>query len=461
MAARLLWRLGNVMPDSLRDSRQRGISKLVLFPWRSLRLHGIALGWVSAGKLMLLTGNALLILFLSQRLRLDTYGIFVAVVGAQVLVSRVLMLGVDAGMIRLKTVGELRGRAEELERAGFRVIARSSVLLVMACLLLGPMVFHYAAPKWSFGVVEVVALGAIGQALVDYVYFYHLSHFAYRKAALVQGGTALARLVLTATASLLIPQSPLPVFLSYTGVVFAVGVWLALAIWWRSGPTPKSAILRKLLSYSLWQGGVNIAGAFSLHQGTFLLVYLGYTSAAGIFGMGLTMSLGFFAIYLGVSEFVFSRIVRIGSRDRLPGFLLKSSGSSVLVSLSCVPVALAIGKIAPYVLKQQLWASIPAFFWLTAAMLVLILQAPFQAACHYLMRPNFVAIGWIVRIVSIALLGWRAAPVYGATGVAAAQLGGSVIGLSTFLVLVLIATRLAPPSLVEAQALDGRIAYAE
>jgi O-antigen/teichoic acid export membrane protein len=461
MAARLLWRWGNGMPDSLRESRQRGISKLVLFSWRSLRLHGMALGWVSAGKLMLLTGNAVLILFLSQRLRLDTYGIFVAVVGAQVLVSRVLMLGVDAGMIRLKTVGELRVRAEELERAGFLVIARSSVLLMMACLLVGPLLFHYASPKWSFAVVQAVALGAIGQALVDYVYFYHLSHFAYRKAALVQGGTALARLILTATASLWSPQSPLPVFLSYTGVVFAVGVWLALAIWWRSGATPKSAILRKLLSYSLWQGGVNIAGAFSLHQGTFLLVYLGYTSAAGIFGMGLTMSLGFFAIYTGVSEFVFSRIVRIGCRDRLPGFLLKASGASVLVSLSCVPVALAIGKIAPYVLKQPLWASIPAFFWLTAAMLVLILQAPFQAACHYLMRPNFVAIGWIVRIVSITLLGWRAAPVYGATGVAAAQFGGSVIGLSTFLVLVMIATRLAPPSLAEAQALDGRIAYAE
>jgi O-antigen/teichoic acid export membrane protein len=449
------------MPDSLRDSRQRVISKLVLFPWRSFRLHSIALGWVSAGKLMLLTGNAVLIVFLSQRLKLDTYGIFVAVVGAQLLVSRVLMLGVDAGMIRLKTVGELRVRAEELERAGFLVIARSSVLLLMATLLLGPMVFHYAAPKWSFGLILAVALGAIGQALVDYVYSYHLSHLAYRKAALVQGGTALARLVLTAAASLLIPQSPLPVFLSYTGVVFAVGVWLVLAICGRSGATPKSAILRKLLSYSLWQGGVNIAGAFSLHQGTFLLVYLGYKGAAGIFGMGLTMSLGFFAIYMGVSEFVFSRIVRLGSLDRLPRFLLKASGASVLVALSCVPVALAVGTIAPYILKQQLWTSIPAFFWLTAAMLVLILQAPFQAACHYLMRPDFVAIGWVVRIASIALLGWRAAPVYGATGVAAAQFGGSVIGLSTFLVLVLIATRLAPTSVAEAQELDGRIAYAE
>jgi O-antigen/teichoic acid export membrane protein len=449
------------MPDSLGDSRQSGISRLVLFPWQSLRLHGIALGWVSAGKLMLLTGNAVLILFLSDRLRLDTYGIFVAVVGAQVLVSRVLMLGVDAGMIRLKTVGELRVRAEELERAGFLIIARSSALLLLACLLLGPLVFHFAFPRWSFAIVQAVALGAIGQALVDYVYFYHLSHFAYRKAALVQGGTALARLVLTATASVLIPQAPLPVFLSYTGVVFGVGIWLALAIWFRSGATPNSATFRKLLSYSLWQGGVNIAGAFSLHQGTFLLVYLGYAGAAGVFGMGLTMSLGFFAIYMGVSEFVFSRVVRIGSQERLPGFLLKASGASLLVSLSCVPVALAIGKIAPYVLKRPLWASIPAFYWLTAAMLVLILQAPFQATCHYLMRPNFVAIGWIVRIVSITLLGWRAAPVYGATGVAAAQFAGSVIGLSTFVVLVLIATRLAPPSLTKAQALDGRIAYAE
>ena len=308
------------MSDSLRDSRQRVTAKLLLFPWRSLRLHSIALGWVSAGKLMLLTGNAVLIVFLSQRLSLDTYGIFVAVVGAQLLLSRVLMLGVDAGMIRLKTVGELRVRAQELERAGFLFIGRSSALLLMASLLLGPIVFHYASPKWSFGLVLAVALGAIGQALVDYVYSYHLSHLAYRKAALVQGGTALARLVLTATASFLIPQSPLPVFLSYTGVVFVVGVWLALAIWWRSGAAQESGILGTLLSYSVWQGGVNIAGAFSLHQGTFLLVYLGYKSAAGIFGMGLTMSLGFFAVYMGVSGFVFSRIVRLGSLDRLPGF---------------------------------------------------------------------------------------------------------------------------------------------
>ena len=449
------------MSDSLRDSRQRVTAKLLLFPWRSLRLHSIALGWVSAGKLMLLTGNAVLIVFLSQRLSLDTYGIFVAVVGAQLLVSRVLMLGVDAGMIRLKTVGELRVRAEELERAGFLVIAPIFGSVVDGQSASRPDSVSLCLAKMVVWPCPGSRAGRDRTSLVDYVYSYHLSHLAYRKAALVQGGTALARLVLTATASFLIPQSPLPVFLSYTGVVFVVGVWLALAIWWRSGAAQESGILRKLLSYSVWQGGVNIAGAFSLHQGTFLLVYLGYKSAAGIFGMGLTMSLGFFAVYMGVSEFVFSRIVRLGSLDRLPRFLLKASAASILVALACVPVALAVGAIAPYILKQQLWTSIPAFFWLTAAMLVLILQAPFQAACHYLMRPNFVAIGWVVRIVSIALLGWRAAPVYGATGVAAAQFGGSLIGLSTFLVLILIATRLAPTCLAEAQALDGRIAYAE
>jgi hypothetical protein len=94
-------------------------------------------------------------------------------------------------------------------------------------------------------------------------------------------------------------------------------------------------------------------------------------------------------------------------------------------------------------------------------MLVLILQAPLQAACHYLIRPNFVAIGWSVRIVAIALLGWRAAPVYGATGVAAAQFGGALVGLGSFAVLVWAAARLAPPSLAEAPPLENRILYAD
>jgi O-antigen/teichoic acid export membrane protein len=437
------------------------MSKLVLFAWRNLRLHGVSLGWVSAGKVVVLIGNALLILFLSQRLRLDTYGIFVAVVGAQSLLSRALMLGVDAGMIRLKSVAELRGRSEELERAGFLVIARSSLLLVVASLVLGPLAIRHAAPNWSWGILASVVLGAIGQALVDYVYFYHLSHLDYRKAAMVQGGTALARLVLTGAASLSAPRSVLAVFFSYTSVVAVAGLWLALAIWWRSGATSGSTIIGKLLRYSLWQGGVNIAGAFSLHQGPFLLIFLGYTSAAGIYGMALTMSLGFFAIYLGVSEFVFSRIVRVGSVDQLPAFLVKAFGISLAVVLSCVPLAIAIGKLAPYVLKEQLWPSIPTFFWLSAAMLVLILQAPLQAACHYLIRPNFVAIGWSVRIVAIALLGWRAAPVYGATGVAAAQFGGALVGLGSFAVLVWVAARLAPPSLAEAPPLEGRILYAD
>jgi O-antigen/teichoic acid export membrane protein len=306
-----------------------------------------------------------------------------------------------------------------------------------------------------------VVLGAIGQALVDYVYFYHLSHLDYGKAALVQGGTALTRLVITATASLLVPWSPLAVFFSYTSVVFVAGLWLALAIWWKPGITSGSTIIGRLLRYSLWQGGVNIAGAFSLYQGTFLLTYLGYRSAAGIFGLGLTMSLGFFAIYLGVSEFVFSKIGRIGSVDRLPTFLLKAFGISSVVVLSCVPIALAIGKLAPYVLKEQLWPAMPTFFWLSAAMLVLMLQAPFQAACHYLIRPNFIAVGWCIRIVAIALLGWRAAPSYGAAGVAAAQFGGALVGLGSFAVLVWLAARLAPPSLTQPTPLESSVVYAD
>ncbi|HEY7711425.1 MAG TPA: hypothetical protein VIG57_15500, partial [Candidatus Entotheonella sp.] len=58
------------------------------------------------GKFGLMGANATLMLLLAERLELETYGLLVTVISAQLLISRVVMLGVDAGMIRMRTLPE-------------------------------------------------------------------------------------------------------------------------------------------------------------------------------------------------------------------------------------------------------------------------------------------------------------------------------------------------------------------
>ena len=70
-------------------------------------------------------------------------------------------------------------------------------------------------PLWA---LAAVVGGAVGTALVDYSYSFHLAQLYYRAAALVQSGTALARLGVTVGAVWLLPKSAPVIFLSYTSV---------------------------------------------------------------------------------------------------------------------------------------------------------------------------------------------------------------------------------------------------
>ena len=46
-----------------------------------------------------------------------------------------------------------------------------------------------------------------------------------------------------------------------------------------------------------------MSAVLSLYKGTFLLILLNQRSETGVFGVGLTFSLGFFGIYVAVQYF--------------------------------------------------------------------------------------------------------------------------------------------------------------
>ena len=389
----------------------------------ALSKGGRELFWVLAGKFALMGANAVVMLFLTKRLDLTTYGLLVLTISGQLLISRLLMMGVDVGMVRLTTTPELRSRNAEVVTAGYVTIATASVVL----LLLGTLLLtgRFGIPGWA---IASIVIGSIGSSLVDYGYSFRLARQEYPLASLAQGGTALLRAAVTIWAAVA-THNPLVVFFAYHGASLCSGLLQTLLVASTSWSRPDRPLIQRLLRYSFWQGKANVIVIFSLYQGTFLLILLDQQAATGIFGLALTVSLGFFAIYNAYFDYLLTRVRSVEQISALPSFLTRSLLSALLLIVGCVPVGVALARLLPWFLGAEWQGFAAVFVYLAAAMMSLIVQAPLEAACHYLLKPQLISFAWLTRAALVAIAGLMLAPTLGATGAAIAQLLGFALGL--------------------------------
>lgn len=390
-----------------------------------LRHQSAELSWVLAGKLALIAANAAVMLFLARWLELETYGLLVITISCQLLISRLLMVGVDAGIVRLTALPELKERAGAVVAAGLVFISWTSVGLIVVALLAVPLLATFDTPIW---ILLCIVAGAVGTSLVDYGYSFRLTRNEYRLAALAQGGTGLWRFGVATVAAFALPAFPIAVFLAYHGASLFSGLVQTLFVT-RVTQRPDRALMGRLLRYSVWQGKASVIVIFCLYQGTFLLMILNEPAATGIFGLGLTLSLAFFAIYTAYSEYLHVQVGLIENIRTLPRFMARAETAALLMILACVPIVVAVAKLIPLLFGPDWDEVVPTFVYLAASMVLLIAQAPLVAACHYLFKPHLITLGWAIRAVVVVLAGVILFAQIGAIGVAIAQLIGSVVTL--------------------------------
>jgi O-antigen/teichoic acid export membrane protein len=277
--------------------------------------------------------------------------------------------------------------------------------------------------------VLCIVVGSIGTTFVDYGYGFRLAHQQYPLAALAQGGTAVLRLALTVSAVVSLAANPVAVILAYHAASLCSGLFQAIIIAARNWTRPDKALLLRLLRYSFWLGNANVVVIFTLYQGTFILTLLRQPAETGIFGLALTLSLGFFAIYNAYGDYLLARIRLIEHVRRVRRFVKQSLFAGLILVLACVPLVLALARFLPWFLGAEWLEAVPVFVYLAASMLLLILQAPLEAACHYFMKPHLVTFGWLVRAVLISISGLLLAPKLKATGVAIGQMFGAALSL--------------------------------
>ena len=196
----------------------------------------------------------------------------------------------------------------------------------------------------------------------------------------------------------------------------------------RLGGNADRALVKRLLRYSFWLGKANVIVIFSLYQGTFLLMMLNRPAETGQFGLGLTLSLGFFAIYNAYSEYLSVRIRALEHLRDVPRFLKRAAAAALVLMLACIPIVLVIAAVMPWFVDPE-WHVVPIFVWLSASMVLLILQAPLVAVCQYLLKPQLITLGWVLRALFIGVAGLMLALQMGAVGAAIGQLIGSALAL--------------------------------
>lgn len=393
--------------------------------WAQAQNHWADLSWVLAGKSGLIGANAAVMLLLANRLELNIYGLLVLTISGQLLISRLIMLGVDAGMVRLTAIAELRSRSQEVVTSGLILMACTSGLLLVLMLLVTPVLSRFGVPVW---VLPCIVAGAIGTSLVDYGYSFRLARHEYPLAAVAQGGTAIWRAGLTTLAAMKLPAYPLAVFAAYHGASLLSALVQTVFIATIS-QRPDRALIKRLLRYSFWLGKANVIVIFSLYQGTFLLMVLKQPAATGLFGLGLTLSLGFFAIYNAYTEYLSVRVRSIEHINDLPRFIRRTMTAALILVLASVPVVFVVATLIPWLLGPEWREVVPIFVYLSASVVLLIFQSPLVAACHYLLKPHLITLGWVIRAILIVVLGIILAPRLSAVGVAIAQLVGSVLAL--------------------------------
>jgi len=417
----------------MRANKKLGLwpNELLYIHWSQASSRVAELSWVLGSKFSLMGSNALLMLFLANRLELAIYGVLLVTISAQLLISRILLMGVNVGMVRLSALELTAEGSSAVVAAGLKFILASSAILLILLVVAAPLLYSFGMPLWVAG---CAVGGAIGTALVDYGYSFRLAKHQYPQAALAQGGTAILRFGLTGLVALLTGAFHF-VFIFYHGTSLLSGLLQAAIISKATQWRFDSALVKKLLRYSWWQGQANVIVIFTLYQGTFLLMLLSQEAETGIFGLSLTLSLGFFAVYNAYNEYLLARIQTVAT-NALTQFVKRAFLGSIALTILCIPVILVLVVLLPHLLQPELSNTAVVFFLLSASMALLILQSPLEISSHYLLRPKLVSFGWAMRAVLIGAAGLFLAPGFGAKGAATAQLVGSLLATLVFAAVV-------------------------
>ena len=335
---------------------------------------------VVGGKLATAAANAATLVVASHALPADAFGVFGGVLATGLILGRLLTLGVDHALLRLRPTPAFAGEEDALVAEAAAVVALASAALLLAAGLLGVALPALSVAVWASAVL------AIGWASVEVAYWVCLARRRFARAFAVQAATAAARL-LAVLAVAGAGGSLGAVLVAWSGTSLALGAaWLAGVAAGAARPDRARAVA--LVRYGRWQGFAQTLAALGGHQGVLLLLLVGGREAeAGTLSLAISLCFGVFLLHGALVEHLAMRVAG-AEHGALPGFLRGAAlptGGLVLVAAAGLAAVHALG---PFLLPAEVWDGGAAFVAVGASALLVIVHAPFEAALHGHLDPR-------------------------------------------------------------------------
>ncbi|MDA1222411.1 MAG: hypothetical protein O3B85_10350 [Planctomycetota bacterium] len=392
------------------------------------------LRWTLFGRLSMTAANGLLMLgcalfFMDEA----TFGLFAAVVGAQLLASRAALCGLDQGVVRLFTAdpepdGVIRG-----------AVAITLTLGALGLGLAGLVAAAGGVGRLSPLLALAIGAGAAGTAWFDLGCSTLLARLEFRRAGLWMAAVPTLRAIVTGLVAWRTEDASWAPFLAFPAVSFVAGVALLATVVRTHGLTANRSVVQRVLSYSWWIGLGDAAAVLALQSGLFLLVYREMSAEAGRFAFSLQIVQGFYAVFVAFYQALLPKAARLPSVDALPGWLRAAWRTSLVLALGCVGAAVVAGVALPALIRTErpdLADFAPGFYGLTAFSVVLLFEAPLGVTCQYLLRPRLHVASLWLRCALIGLIGTLTIPAMGELGAGIAQTGGTLTAAAVLFVLV-------------------------
>jgi O-antigen/teichoic acid export membrane protein len=392
------------------------------------------LRWTLFGRLSMTAANGLLMLgcalfFMDE----ETFGLFAAVVGAQLLASRAVLCGLDQGVVRLFTA----------DREPDAVV-RGAVAITLILGAFGLGVSGLVAAVGGVGrltptLALAIGAGAAGTAWFDLGCSALLARLEFRRAGLWMAAVPTARAVVTGLIAWRTDAASWAPFLAFPAVSLVAGVTLIAPVVRQHGLTANRSVVQRVFAYSWWIGLGDAAAVLALQSGLFLLINRGMAAEAGRFAFSLQIVQGFYAVFVAFYQALLPKAARLPGPEALPAWLRAAWRTSFVLALGCAAAAVVAGTVLPLLIRTarpDLADFAPGFYGLTAFTVVLLFEAPLGVTCQYLLRPRLHVASLWFRCAAIGVLGMFTIPALGEFGAGIAQTGGTLLAAAVLLAFV-------------------------
>ena len=354
---------------------------------------------------------------IARQLSPDHFGIFIVVWTILTLLSGLLDLGISTGIVNFISRQSNINQQRHFIATGFWFLLAIGFLVASLITIISAwlqaILFTNIPVQW----IAFAAQAAVILMLAQYANNCLRARLQFTQAAMAILAFGILRLGLIITLALnfnLNLTNTLQVMCWSPLIYFFVGY--SLLGWPLIFQRPQTYLLRQLFQFSRWIGVSQLFSMLASRADVLLLNRLAGATSAGLYGTAGLMVRIWIVLTSSLDSVFAPRLLRFGQPHQQRLFLQKIALLTISLWLPILGTAMLAKPLLILIFGSRYLPALPPFYWLTAAVAVLIATIPVTLPVIYLLkRPDVIARLAILQLTITIFGNLFLVPLYGAS----------------------------------------------